>query len=321
MNLGKAKQKASKLLDIYSKKGVVISATDPKQADSYAKMNDYADQCQKEVATTTKKIPSRFKFSQYPVANSLANPTTMFDIYEHIGSDITYSTVGAKAYYFEVDNVADIYIEEYVLGAWVTLVHLQQLTTPNGFQSFKGFVNPSNTANTMQIRFSGSYEYRYRNIALYTSKFASIDSIPTYTSYNYYKLPSDYFDLVPDGVIFKGNQTEGYPYVKTADYYFEYDELNNKYLAVNYYNKGEYTIEYYRYPVTIDEATLDSEELDNTIDAQELVPYFIAGQVAISDATTQSIGVMILNMYENKLARLSGTEVYGQTEFESNSGW
>lgn len=322
MNIGQCKTKAIKLINNYSASGNIIPMTDSSQIDYVLKMNDLIDAVQKDIATTAKKISAPTKISQYPCVNILANPLYMFDVVEHTTSDLTYSTNGAKAYYFEVDNLADIYIEEQINGIYVPLptpIHIQVTAKPNGFSAYKGFITPNDPNNNVQIRFSGNYEYRIRYIAMYASNFATLSDIPPYTRYTLYPMPSDFFELKPDGITFKGNQSDGYPYQKTNDYYWEYDENGKDVIAINYYNKGEYSIFYNRYPKTIDDTTLDTQELENTPEVQELYPYYV-GAYAIM-AEDSSIGTQLLNVYYAKKSELTGGQIYGADTITNTSGW
>lgn len=323
MILLEMKKRSIKLANNFSSGGNVISLSDPNQMDFVLKINSLCDDAQKEIATTAKKISAVMRLSQYPVVNALPSPIYMFDIVEHTTQDISYIAQGAKAYYFEVDNVADIYIEEQVNGVWQALptpIHLQQLTKPTGYSTgFKGFIVALNASNNIRIRFSGNYEYRIRYIALYTSNFNTLADIPPYTRYNLYPMPDDYFELKPEGITFKGNQSDGYPYQKTADYYWEYDSTGKSVIAINYYNKGEYMIPYYRYPTTIDDSTLDTYNFELDTEAQRLIPYYVAGNLLLSDDI--AVATMLLNQYQTMLARLQNTDIYGIETIENTTGW
>lgn len=298
--------------------GNLIALTDPNQIDYLARVPSLANAAQKEIAATAKKIIANYRFSQYPVLNGLSNPITMFDVIEHTNNDITYTVSGATAYYFEVDNQADVYIEESINGVFVPLpvpIHISVTAKPTGFQSYTGYINPFNSANVIQIRFSGNYEYRARYIALFTQRFATLTDIPPYTRYNTYTMPTDYFQLVPDGVVFKGNQTDGYPYVKTADYFWQ--GFNQ--ICINYYNKGEYTIYYYRYPTTINDSTLDTYTFEIDNEAVELIPYYCAGYLLMDEKP--NIAAMLLNLYEAKLKMLNNAYIYGDSDVINTTGW
>lgn len=306
------------LINNKSASGQIIPDLDGNQMDYLLRIPSLANAAQMEIATTYKKIVTHFSVSQYPAVNGITNPSRMFDIYEHTSADVSFLAPGAAAYYFEVDNLADIYIEEEVNGAFQPLsspIHIQVSEKPSAYQAFKGFITPSDPQSNVRIRFSGDYEYRIRNVALYTSKFASADDIPAYTRYNSYTMPADFFQLMPDGITFKGNNSDGYPFVKTADYFWQ--GFNT--LCINYYNRGEYTVYYYRYPTTIGDDTPDTYTFEIDPEAQELIPYYVAAHILMDEKP--NIGTLLLNEYNNKLAQLSNPDVYGKTEIENTTGW
>lgn len=63
---------------------------------------------------------STYEISNKPLTNLLGY-TSGFDIIEFTGTELTYEATGSvKSYYFEVDKVGTVYVEDYN-GAWNTL--------------------------------------------------------------------------------------------------------------------------------------------------------------------------------------------------------
>jgi len=121
-----------------------------------------------------------------------------------------------------------------------------------------------------------------------------LDQVSTHgTSYNEkYKiyteiaLPTDFKEL-------KDIWIENEFYSSVTDYKFE-----GKLLLIKSNLVGDLAINYYKYPTTIDVNTVETVELEIDIDAQELIPYYVAGIVYLEDNPT--IATMLLNMYESK---------------------
>lgn len=277
MNLGEAKRKVLKLLD--EKTTLTISS------EPVSKFHDYFDMGQREIATV-KPIKKIYRISQANSLNKnlLPNPLTTFDIKAHYDTDIIYSANGAKAYHFSVDDVATVYIEELVGGAWVVRDTVNA-TTANGFENFKGFTNAT---GEVRIRFSGNNYYRYRNIALWGETFSSLAKIPNYEIYTEYSMPADFYELIK--VVRNGN-------FATNDYkkYEGFKWQGSKTLILGYYEDGEFEVEYKAYPVKIDATTPDETELEIDPEAQEALLFFVAAQCEIKEFN--------LNYYDNYMSK------------------
>lgn len=65
----------------------------------------------------------------------------------------------------------------------------------------------------------------------------------------------------------------------------------------------EIMVEYFRYPTRLPALPMDAAALDNTVEAQELVPYYVAAHLVLAeDAYAQAA---LYNEFETRLARLS----------------
>lgn len=298
MLLGEAKKRALSLMAEYSIDGVVTS--DGENADYLNRMNRFADQAQKELSQV-KKI-----HAVYHIAHNTIKPQqgllTGFELKQHTpDADIIDTYPGSKAYYFEVDNVADIYIEENVNGVWTPLATINN-TTKGQFTAYKGLINASNPSNQIRLRFSGDYVYNIRNKALFAYTFPTADDVPVYRPYTRYDMPSDFMEL--QKVI---QETDTRQYKEMIAFYWE----GKRTLVLNYYDIGSFDIHYYRYPTTIDSTTADTYEFEVDIEAQEAIPFYLAGHALLDENPT--IAIQLLNEYQLRLSRLYTTDDFGIT--------
>ena len=301
MTLGDAEKKALVLIDSYSNQGSLIESTDSNQQDYLLKMPFLFDTVQKQVAQV-KKIIKSYKISHDKPANILQGSTSQFDLVQRKqGADLIYQAVGALAYYFEVDDVATIYIEECtdaVNNVWTALSTISNTLNAGQFTAYKGFIAASNSGDIIRIRFSGPTAYTVRNIALYDYAFSSADRIPAYQKYVLYTMPTDFFQL--SRVIMKGQQECGQSYQYTADYYWEQRNI----LAVNWFDVGEYSIEYAAFPADITADTPTTYEFENTPDAQECYPFFVASQLLQNEQGKRAVATTLFSLYQGMLANL-----------------
>lgn len=305
MNLGEAKQRALSLMAEYSVNGVKIP--ERKNADYLNRMNRFADTAQKEIAQV-KKIHAVYHISNNPLKPQ-QGLLQSFDLRQHLpGEDIIDQYVGSKAYYFEVDNVADIYIEELTPDGWVTLITIVN-SAKGRFTAHKGLIQAANQLSQIRLRFSGEYVYNIRNKAMWAYTFPTPDDVPIYRPYVTYEMPSDFMEL--NKVI---QQTDPRNYKEMIAYYWE----GKRTFVLNYYETGSFDIHYYRYPTTIDATTADDYEFEVDIEAQEAIPFFLASHAIIDE--NQTMGIQLLNEYQVKLSRLYTDDQFGITTIAQNYG-
>jgi hypothetical protein len=305
LQLGEAKKKALSLMAEYSVDGVPIP--DGENADYLNRMNRFADTAQKEISQI-KKIHAVYSISNNPIKPQ-QGLLQGFEIKQYIpGTDIIDAYPGSKAYYFEVDNVADIYIEENVNGTWTPVVTINN-TVKGQFTAYKGLINASNPSNMIRLRFSGPYVYNIRNKALFAYSFPTDADVPIYRPYVKYQMPADFMEL--QKVI---QQTDPRVYKEMIAYYWE----GKRTFVLNYYETGSFDIHYYRYPTTIDANTPDTYEFEVDIEAQEAIPFFIAGHAIMDE--NQTLAIQLLNEYQVKLSRLYTTDDFGITTITQNYG-
>lgn len=290
MQLGEAKKKALSLMAEYSVDGVPIP--EGENADYLNRMNRFADVAQKELATI-KKIHAMHSIAHNPIKPQ-QGLLQGFDLKQYLpGKEVIDEYKGSKAYYFEVDGVADVYIEENVGGTWAPLVTINN-TTKGQFTAYKGLIEASDPNNYIRLRFSGSYIYNYRNKALFEYAFPTADDVPVYRPYQKHDMPSDFMEL--NKVI---QETDPRSYKEMVAYYWE----GKRTFVLNYYETGSFDIHYYKYPTTITSETADTYEFEIDIEAQEAIPFYIGAHAIIDE--NQTLAIQLLNEYQVKLSRLT----------------
>jgi hypothetical protein len=221
---------------------------------------------------------------------------------QHVqATDLIYSAAGSLAYYFEVDDVATVYIEECtdpVNLVWTPLTTISNTLTPGQFTAYSGFITAQNSADNIRIRFSGAYTYNARNIALYNNAFSDITRIPAYQRYVLYTMPTDFYML--NKVVLKGETKNDQSYMDTNDYYWEQRNV----IAISWFDVGEYTVEYAAFPADLTISTPTTYALENTADAQECYPFFVASQLLSSQSGKINISNTLFAIFQNMLANL-----------------
>lgn len=309
MNLGEAKEKAFKLIKKYSDAGEIIDATDEAHQDYLLRMNDLADDAQQEIARFI-KIPAVYSITQWPDDNLLG--LTAFDMerYEP-GTDLIKAGTGAKAYYFEVDRPATVHIEEEIAGVWTNLTTVT-VTGITKFTAYKANITPSDSENSVRMRFTGTYPYTVRNRALFKYSYATDGDVPAYKPFVPYTLPTDFMEFDKIMRWYDQRQYELF----TGDYRY----TGKKTIEINWFINGQLDIHYFKLPATIDATTLDSYEFEIDQNAQNLIPYYIAAHLIMHEK--QNIGVFLKQQYDNKLVNLSSLQTpYQEGEIVISNGW
>jgi hypothetical protein len=212
-----------------------------------------------------------YEISNRPITNELGFISN-FDIREFIGEELTFeANRPAQAYYFEVDRVGTVYVEDFN-GSWNTLATITAVNNPSGFTAYKGIVTPSAGATRSRLRFGGSFYYRTVNRALFNVPFASSGDIPNYKPWTPYDMPMD-FKSVNEIV----EETPDRQYHNTSNYKWE---GRNK-LFVNYYFTGKIRIVYRPIPTLIT-AMDDVLQLDD-VTCRTVVPYGLASHLMLEE--------------------------------------
>jgi hypothetical protein len=257
------------------------------------------------LSTAGKFITKSIEITQQSLQemNILPSPLYMMNIYQHQNDDIPpYTAIGAKSYYFEVDNPATVEIT--VDGVTTTITN----TVKGKFTAYKGNIsNPNKKAVT--IEFKGSYPYQYRNIAFYAVTFETDADVWDYVSERRYELKTlatDFYKIKE--IIYQGGFNEN-RYEKTSDYHMEGDST----LVLNGFNKGSWKVTYYAYPQTITKTTLGTLELTLDPEVSALLSTYIASELMMEDEP--SMAVQFRNEFEVARGELRPTDNSGTVEF------
>jgi hypothetical protein len=310
MTLGEAKRKALKLLNEYSTNGTPIPPTNGSYKDYELRMNDVANDAQMEIARFI-KIPAVYSITHYPPENLLGLHAG-FKIEQYLpGNDKEYVGTGARSYSFEVDRPSTIYIEECVNGVWTQLNEIIA-TNISSFTVFKGNLTISDPNNPVRLRFTGSYPYLIRHRALFKYNYPSDEEVPTYKAFVPYELPDDYMEF--DKILRWYDDRQYQPL--TGDYRL----TGKKTIEINWFLTGQFDIHYFKLPSVIDDNTSDDYEFEIDLQAQNLIPYYMAAHVGFDEK--QTVSTFLQNQYENKLANLSNGSIQSQIgSIIDTKGW
>ncbi len=114
------------------------------------------------------------------------------------------------------------------------------------------------------------------------------------------KIPALATEDVLDGQIFDMNTLEGFYQLRSLRFEGAYEVIEN---VVCFNGSGPVTFFYYKYPEAITDETADSYEFELSLDALEIMPYGVAGDLLKSDVSTE-YGQIYSQRYETMLQRL-----------------
>jgi hypothetical protein len=261
------------------------------------------------LSTAGKYITKSYEITQNPITNLLPCALYKMNIYSHTDTDVAYSAVGAKAYYFEVDNTATIEIK--LDGVVIETI---ENTTKGKFTAYKKKIsNPDGKA--VEINFTGSYPYNYRNIALYGVTFETDNDVWDYVSekrYDMRTLTTDFYQL-KEIILQAGFNVMRYE--KTSNFHQEGDST----IVLGGLESGSWKVIYYAYPQQITKDTPDSTVLSLDPEVAVLIPGYNASQLYKDDDA--SLAVLWRNEFETARAELKPNKESGTVTFVSESGW
>lgn len=210
---------------------------------------------------------STYEISNFPVTNLLGSQYNPL-VFE--GNEFTVEGVGsAKSYFFEVDRVGTVYVEDYTT-IWNTLATITTTSTPEGFTAYKGLVTPTTGSTKSRLRFSGSYYYRTINRAMFGASFALVADIPNYSRWVKHDMPVGFKSVVE--II-----EESPDYHNSSSYKWE----GRKSLYVDYYYEGKLRIVYRPVPTTITALT-DTMQLDDVV-CSTVIPCGLAAHLLLQE--------------------------------------
>jgi hypothetical protein len=289
-------------LDELSVHGVLRTEAD--NIDYRLRGNRIINEVQKDIAKVI-KIAKVKHYSQYPPTNQLGDSN--YNIYQHINADISYQAVGSLAFYFEVDSEATVYIEEETAtDTWSIITTINATSINSDFVSYRGKIIASNVLNNIRIRFSGSYPYQYKNVALYTTEFKTSDDVPSFGQYLEYVLPINFYKL--DKISFTSFDNSNYCN-EFSDYYW----TNPTTLLVNKDYKGLIKVHYWAMPSMIqsDDTTptlYDAVQLEVMDSAIDIMVSGVAGRLLLPDVNKQGVAMNLINFYESEKYNMTGVD-------------
>jgi hypothetical protein len=257
MTVGEIKTKTLHEMREYASGGEAISDTDNK--DYLLSVVPLINLFQNEIATQQNAIYATYPIAQNNPENQLG--TSWYEGLVHSSEDISYSATGSQAYSFQVCGTATVYIEEETAeDTWTTLDTISH-TDSTGYTTYKDIITASDIENDIRIRFSGSYRYQYRYVALFAEAFPDDDSVPPYLPAVPYDLPTTFFRLDRVDWTHQNGIMENY-----AAYRFETYGKSSKRIYLPYSTSGEVNVHYYAYPTFITEPSAsDLTTQDDTV--------------------------------------------------------
>ncbi len=226
-------------------------------------------------------------FNSFEISNNripnLLGDLSQFDKVDFTGIDKVYpesenGVVGAKAYYFEVDSDATVYIEEFNGSVWNVLETINVVTDIPSRN--KGPITPTDDSYPIQIRFSGTTFYRHQNRCLFPYSFKTI---PDYRPWIPVTLPDDFAEV--DEVICEKPERQ---YGQDSNFKQEGFGL----FYINYFFDGTLRVIYAVQVVDI-VALTDIVKLPNPI-AREFVTNFVAARLC------NKFNPILTNFFEDK---------------------
>ena len=284
-------KRAIALVDGITDAGIVDTAN---TADYLARTPYLVNLFQMELIKTG-DLYSKYDIAYKPLKNIL-NDGDHFEIKEHTTDDITINSDSvARAYYFESDaSSGTVKIEDYN-GSWNTLATVTLTNTDIGFVAYKALVTPSANATKSRIVFSGSYYYRFKNVALHTEALSNVSKLYEYKPQVSIALPSTLHSI--KNVIFKGNKN----YLVTPDYAIE-NNGNLLYLIIDRNFEGEILVTYYKNPTEI-------TSVDDTIEIDDFSANIIAYMLAEAFMNVEQ-NDYLAGLFKNKYLQLISESQY-----------
>lgn len=126
------------------------------------------------------------------------------------------------------------------------------------------------------------------------------------------KIPAYVQREVKAGEVVDMNTLENFYQLRLIRFTGDYDLMEN--LAI-FPEDGTADIYYYRYPVAITDSTPDTYEFELSLDALEILPFGVAGDLLKSDVSAQ-YGAIYSQRYETMLQRLDSRYSMGGISFE-----
>lgn len=285
----------------------------PKDAattDYLASMPGAANEGLQLLATAGKFIIKSVDIAHNPIPNLLTNGAHIFN---SLGEDIEFATQNAKSLFFEYHSSGEVGLE-ITLGESTTT---ETLPTSNGYTPMRYLIsNPDGLE--VNIKFSSSYPFAVKNVAMYEATFPTADDIPTFAEkvrYDLKTLVPDFYALSADDIYYEGdaNVTR---YIRTTDYFQE----GNTVLVLDRNMPGNFRVYYKAYPTKIEQTITDDTELAIDDEVVPLLCLYMASELYKDD--DNAIATVYRNEFEVGFERLlKRVKTPSAERFVSESGW
>lgn len=103
-------------------------------------------------------------------------------------------------------------------------------------------------------------------------------------AYTLYRLPDDFWQLMNGGLIWRRpNELDDEQYSYQRYHGYKLYANNRLMIPNNVKNLDSMMVEYYRYPMQLTDNPPDDAPLDNTLETQAALPYYVAAQLVMYD--------------------------------------
>lgn len=282
MNLKEAQNTVLQLIDRYSTRGKVSGAEDTNTVDYSLKIRNYLDIAQKHIASL-KPIRKVFYISQKlpPYVGSM-------DTRQFSGTDIIVENAQAGAYHFAVDDYAEVFIEGYDGVEWQVIENISA-SAVNGFEAYKGLIEPTSDYANIRIRFSGTTVYNVKDVCLFSAHFSHYAKIPNYSRYISNRMPEDFLHCIS-------------AQIKTGDDYKNFDNLvwdSENVVGISYDVEGEIKIVYGAISTTITEETKETYQMEIDASLHGAMCFYAAS--LLFNHERPDVAKTLIQLYQEKM--------------------
>lgn len=299
----------------YSNSGTLISESENK--DYLLSITRLTNDAMTQIATLGKTNFKTFDISHLMPVNQLGE-TQWNEERFHDSADVIFQAIGTRNYSFQVGDTATVYIEEEILGVWTLLTTINHVSTSGtGYKTYKGALTLTSNTNNVRIRFSGAYYYPFRWVGMFKENLANPMAFEPFVPY---PIGLDFYTLDSVKFLHANRQYEEY-----AGYQID---KTNKAILLNWYEKGEFKINYYAYPTKLtisptDVHIADNETIDMPDEYIQALKYQVAG--TLKAAVDQKYGEAdrYNNFFVDNLteAQKNKQQDNGFNQIQSLSGW
>jgi len=298
--------KEASLRKLFSLSGSTIKYDNTTNEYIYA-MPQACNEALQMLATVGKFLIGKKTFVVEPLSNLLAGLNKDIILSD---DSIEFFATGARSYYFRA--TAGVTAEIYVAGTLVNTISCED----DNYSPYKGLI--SNVAkDEVAIRFSSLYPAHIKNVALYSSTYASALDVPDneeVVRFNLKEMLEDFYQIYQGEVYI---EKDGKPrYLAASEYYVEANDT----IVFRSDRPGLYTVYYKKYAQNITKTTPDDYELPLDPEVAAIIPLYIASQLYKDD--DNGIATTYRNEFETAFDRLKQrVDIGRREEFDGESGW